>query len=66
MHGRKGPPEILFLMVLVALAYVAFRVGAVLMKVLLGLISIGFVFWLEVRLIRALGVEAAASTALAA
>ncbi len=42
--------SILSLIVLIVILYVAFRVGAFLIKVLLGLAAIGLVIWLVMQL----------------
>lgn len=47
------PADILVLLVLIAVLYLAFRVGAFLMKVLLGLVAIGLVVWLIAGLVGA-------------
>lgn len=38
--------EIVSIVVLIVVVYVAFRIGAVLMKVLLGLVALGLIVWL--------------------
>lgn len=40
-----SPTELVQLTVVIALAYVAFRIGAVLMKILLGLVAIAILVW---------------------
>jgi hypothetical protein len=47
------PADILVILVLIAVLYLAFRVGAFLMKVLLGLVAIGLVVWLVAGLVGA-------------
>ncbi len=44
---------VLTVVVLIVVVYLAFRVGAVLMQVLLGLLAIGLVFWLVAGLVGA-------------
>ncbi len=46
-----SPTELLQLIIVIALAYVAFRIGAVLMKVLLGLVAIAVLVWLVTGLL---------------
>jgi hypothetical protein len=43
--------EVLNLVVLVVVIYLAFRIGAVLMKVVLGLLAIALVWWLVTGLV---------------
>ena len=38
--------DVVGLIVLIVVVYLAFRIGAVLMKVLLGLLALALVFWL--------------------
>lgn len=45
------PADILNVVVIIAVAYLAFRIGAVLMKVLLGLVAIGLIVWLIMSLV---------------
>ena len=47
------PMGIVNLLVLIVVVYLAFRVGAFLMKVLLGLIALALVFFLVARLLGA-------------
>jgi hypothetical protein len=42
--------EVVSLVVLIVVVYLAFRIGAVLMKVLLGLLALGLIAWLIVGL----------------
>ena len=44
---------VLNVVILIVVVYLAFRVGAVLMKVLLGLVAIGLVVWLVAGLVGA-------------
>jgi hypothetical protein len=45
--------NVLNVLILIVVVYLAFRVGAFLMKVLLGLLAIGLVFWLVSNLVGA-------------
>ena len=47
--------ETLNLLVLIVVIYLAFRIGAVLMKILLGLLAIALVWWLVTDLGRVVG-----------
>ncbi len=47
------PANVVNLMLVIVVVYLAFRVGAFLMKVLLGLLAIGLVVWLVTDLIGA-------------
>lgn len=47
------PADIPVILVLIVVLYLAFRVGAFLMKVLLGLVAIGLVVWLVAGLFAA-------------
>jgi len=47
--------ELLQLIAVIVLAYVAFRIGAVLMKVLLGLVAIAVLVWLVTGLVGSTG-----------
>ena len=38
--------DVVSIIVLIVVVYVAFRIGAVLMKVLLGLVALGLIVWL--------------------
>jgi len=58
--------EILQIVLAVVLIYVAFRIGAVLMKVLLGLIAIAVIVWLVSGWMNGAGVPEAAVGTLAA
>ena len=57
------PTSIVNVVVLIIVAYVALRVGAVLMKVLLGLIAIALLIWLLAGLFGGAPVGASAGTA---
>lgn len=50
--------EIVNLVVVIVVAYLAFRIGAVLMKVLLGLVAIGLLVWLILGLVNGTDVVA--------
>jgi hypothetical protein len=43
--------EIIGIVIVIVLLFVAFRIGAILMRVLLGLLAIGIVVWLLSRLL---------------
>ncbi len=48
-----NPESLIALTVLIVILYIAFRVGAVLMRLALGLLAIGIVAWLVMRLVAA-------------
>lgn len=52
--------ELLNLAIVIVVAYLAFRVGAVLMKVLLGLVAIALLVWLIMGLVNTAEVAAGA------
>lgn len=43
--------DVISLVVLIVVLYLAFRIGAVLMKVLLGLVALGLIVWLVMGLV---------------
>jgi hypothetical protein len=45
--------DVLNILILIVVVYLAFRVGAVIMKVLLGLLAIGLVVWFVAGLVGA-------------